>query len=122
QSTAFKDDKRNLKTQQASHTSYRFNRMQELLSENEVLNPERAAEILRNRDGLKAENLGMGNEKAINQLLAHHGIIFKPQERKVWVSANPYQLGAFVAYDLDEAFSRFISGENKNIALTEETI
>ncbi len=122
QSTAFKDDKRNIKTQMESHTSYRFNRMQELILENDVLNPKKAADILRNREGLDGEKLGMGNEKAINQLLAHHGIIFKPGEGKVWVSANPYQLGAFVAYDLDEAFLKLKAVENINITVVNETI
>jgi len=97
--------------------------MEELLAQNDALTPEKAAGILRNKDGLKEVKLGLGNEKALNQLLAHHGIIFKPEEGKVWVSANPYQLGAFVAYDLDEAFKKFEAGNfNHSLAIEAETI
>lgn len=123
QSEAFQGDKRNSAAILESHTQYRFNRMEELLATNTSLNPEKAAEILRNRKGLKGVNLGLGNEKAINQLLAHHGIIFKPAERKVWVSANPYQMGAFVAYDLHVAFKTYEKGFNlKSVVIAKETI
>jgi len=111
QGEAFKDDKRNLEQIANSHSEYRYERMQELLSENPKVNPEIASEILRNKDGLKNEILGFGNEKALNQLLAHHGIIFKPKEKLVWVSANPFQLGEFVCYDLNSIF-----GESQNSA------
>lgn len=123
QSEAYAEDNRNLKAIEESHTQYRFDKMQELLSEKEKLNPKKAAEILRNKEGLEGVNLGMGNEMAINQLLAHHGIIFKPEERKVWVSANPYQLGAFVAYDLDTAFKKFEAGNvSGSVLQAQETI
>ena len=56
------------------------------------------------------KKIGYGNEKAINQLLAHHGIVFKPEEKKVWLSANPYQMGAFISYDLDHVFTEFEKG------------
>ncbi len=123
QSEAFQDDNRNLKTQVESHTIYRFNRMRELLENHGDLTPARAAEILRNKEGLGGENIGFGNERAINQLLAHHGIIFKPEENKVWISSNPYQLGAFIAYDLDEAFKQFINGiQSQSVAVEELNI
>ena len=112
QSEAFEEDRRNSEAILESHTQYRYDRMKELLASNNSLNPEKAVAILRNKEGLEGVDLGLGNEKAINQLLAHHGIIFKPEERKVWVSANPYQLGAFVAYDLDIAFEIFEEGSN----------
>lgn len=107
QSEAYSEDRRNLKTIEESHSKYRFDRMEELLSETGKLDPEKAVAILRNMKGINDADLGYGNEKAINQLLAHHGIVFKPEERKVWVSANPYQMGEFVAYDLDEVFAEF---------------
>jgi len=123
QSDTYAKDKRNLKAIAESHSKYRYKRMEELLAQNDALTPEKAAGILRNRDGLKEAKLGLGNEKALNQLLAHHGIIFKPEEGKVWVSANPYQLGAFVAYDLNEAFKKFEAGNlNHSLSIETETI
>lgn len=105
QGDAFKNDKRNQAQIANSHSEYRFERMQELLSENPKVNPEIASEILRNKNGLKNIPLGYGSEKALNQLMAHHGIIFKPKEKLVWVSSNPYQLGEFVCYNLDAVFN-----------------
>ncbi|QQX77884.1 MULTISPECIES: C45 family autoproteolytic acyltransferase/hydolase [Aequorivita] len=104
QSEAYKNDERNLKWIEESHSMYRFERMEELISEDEKLNVADAVAILRNKKGLDDKEIGYGNEKALNQLLAHHGIVFKPESRKVWVSSNPYQLGEFVEYDLNEIF------------------
>ncbi|MFD1095967.1 C45 family autoproteolytic acyltransferase/hydolase [Salegentibacter chungangensis] len=122
QSEAYSGDKRNQRTIKESHTAYRFKRMQQLLDNKGQLNPEKAAEILRNRKGIDERLIGYGNEKAINQLLAHHGIIFKPEEKKVWVSANPYQLGAFVAYDLDTVFKGFEGGQGQNPVFDREEV
>ncbi len=105
QSRAYTRDRKNQKQKTESHSVYRFERMQQLLDQNEKVNVEKAVAILRNREGLDGRALGLGNEKSLNQLLAHHGLVFRPADRKVWVSANPYQLGAFVAYDLKEIFS-----------------
>lgn len=105
QSEAYKDDKRNQKHIIESHSEYRYEKLQELLEEKKKLNPEKMAAILRDKSGLKDQKIGYGNEKAINQLLAHHAVIFSPEKRLVWVSSNPYQLGEFVCYDLNEIFS-----------------
>ncbi len=105
QSEAYKGDKRNQKHIEESHSKYRYEKLQELLQEEKKITPEKMASILRNRSGLKDEPIGYGNEKALNQLLAHHAVIFSPQKRLVWVSSNPYQLGEFVCYDLNEIFS-----------------
>ncbi|OAD91828.1 acyl-CoA--6-aminopenicillanic acid acyl-transferase [Aequorivita soesokkakensis] len=104
QSEAYKNDERNIEWIAESHSMYRFERMEELISEDEKLNVDDAVAILRNKKGLDDKEIGFGNEKALNQLLAHHGIVFKPESRKVWVSSNPYQLGEFVEYDLNEIF------------------
>ena len=47
----------------------------------------------------------MGNEKAINQLIAHHSVVFEPEKLLVWVSSAPWQLGEYVAYDLKKVFA-----------------
>ncbi|RSK41394.1 C45 family autoproteolytic acyltransferase/hydolase [Mangrovimonas spongiae] len=104
QSEAFKNDERNLKHMAESHSMYRYQRMEELLSNIQKLTPRKAVDILRNKKGLNDKTIGYGNEKALNQLLAHHGIVFKPKQGLVWVSSNPYQLGEFVAYNLNEVF------------------
>ncbi len=65
----------------------------------------------------------MGNEKAINQLVAHHSIIFKPEEKKVWISTHPYQLGQYLAYDLDDVFDKYTPlAKNRVIIDTNLTI
>jgi predicted choloylglycine hydrolase len=123
QSEALKDTESNLENIRESSSLYRYQRMHELLDENPTTDYLRAADILRNRFGKNGENIGMGNEKAINQLIAHHSIIFKPDELKFWVSTNPFQLGKYVCYDLDSVFARFPTmKENKEIYEEEFTI
>lgn len=87
-------------------TTYRYQRVEELLNQYPKLEVNTVAKILRDQKGLEDENIGMGNEKAINQLIAHHSIIFKPQELKVWISTNPYQLSEYVCYDLNKVFAQ----------------
>ncbi|MEO9891951.1 C45 family peptidase [Aurantibacter sp.] len=105
QSAAYAKDKNNQEHILESHSQYRFERMEELLDKQPKITPKIAVDILRDKKGLNEKELGFGNEKALNQLLAHHGIVFKPEDLMVWVSSNPYQLGEFVAYDLNEIFA-----------------
>lgn len=106
QSNAYAEDKNNLKHKAESHSNYRYEKMVELLS-NEKVTPQIAVDILRDREGLKNKKIGFGNEKALNQLLAHHAIVFKPKDLQVWISSAPYQLGEFASYNLDEVFKLF---------------
>ncbi|WP_394336466.1 C45 family autoproteolytic acyltransferase/hydolase [Aureibaculum luteum] len=107
QSDAYANDENNIKQKAESHSQYRYDRMEELLTENEKIDPKKAVSILRNTKGLHDKDIGYGNEKALNQLLAHHGIVFQPDQLKVWISTNPYQLGEFVSYDLNNVFEKF---------------
>lgn len=87
-------------------TTYRLKRVEELLDKNKKLDVNSVAKILRDQKGLSNEDIGMGNEKAVNQLIAHHSVIFKPEDLKVWVSTSPFQLGEFVCYDLNKVFEQ----------------
>ncbi|PSL47617.1 acyl-CoA:6-aminopenicillanic acid acyl transferase [Chitinophaga niastensis] len=88
-----------------SASEYRYERLTELMKENGPNTVQKTVNILRDRRGLHDANIGMGNEKAINQLIAHHAIVFEPKKKMVWVSTAPWQLGQFVAYDLNKIFS-----------------
>lgn len=123
QAEAYINDKRNLKWITESHSLYRFERMEELISEKDKIDVADAVAILRNKKGLDNKEIGLGNEKALNQLLAHHGVVFKPESRKAWVSSNPYQLGEFVEYDLDVIFSnREGNPSNRSVSSAEGNI
>jgi len=104
----------------ASH--YRLKRVEEMIDSVGSFSIENMAKLLRDTKGKGGKNIGLGNEKAINQLIAHHSIIFKPKEKKVWISAAPYQLGAFVAYDLDEIFADPQSYRSKQASLEGDCI
>lgn len=94
----------------ANKTSvYRHEKVRELLEKDSVINVEEVAAILRNRDGKNKKNIGNGNELAINQLIAHHAIIFEPGRLRFWISTAPWQLGPFLCYDLESVFSGGIS-------------
>lgn len=104
QSETFKNDPVNLQNIQQSDSKYRFDRMNQLLGQNSPIDPAKAVAVLRDQKGIDNAELGMGNPKAINQLLAHHAVVFQPEKRLMWVSSAPYQLGTFVCYDLSEIF------------------
>ncbi|HBL79965.1 MAG TPA: acyl-CoA--6-aminopenicillanic acid acyl-transferase, partial [Aequorivita sp.] len=58
QSEAYKNDERNLKWIEESHSMYRFERMEELISEDKKLNVDDAVAILRNKKGLDDKEIG----------------------------------------------------------------
>lgn len=88
-----------------SASPYRFERLNELLARNGANTVQKTVDILRDRAGVQDVNIGMGNEKAMNQLIAHHSVVFEPKKRLVWVSTQPWQLGQYVAYDLNKIFA-----------------
>lgn len=100
----------NLDQMKSSASVYRSQRLKELLDVTPKNTPQRTAEILRDHKGLQNADIGLTNEKAMNQFIAHHSIIFEPKKLLVWVSTAPWQEGAYICYDLNNIFS---SNQNK---------
>ncbi len=121
QSKAFANEELNIENIKESSSLYRYKRMEELLKKYEKPDYISAAKILRSQGGLNDKNVGMGNEKNICQLIAHHSIIFKPEQRMFWISTNPYQLGEFICYNLDSVFANF-PGMTKNREISEQKL
>ena len=105
QSALFQNQELNREQMAGSASIYRYHRTQELLKRNYPLNPQKAASILRDYKGLGDADIGVGNEKALNQFVAHHSIIFMPDSLRMWVSTSPWQMGAYVCYDLRKVFA-----------------
>ncbi|HVM88378.1 MAG TPA: C45 family peptidase [Puia sp.] len=105
QSNGLAHTKSNMEQMDESASPYRYERLMQLLSANGKNTVQKTVSILRDRKGLNNEDIGMGNEKAINQLIAHHSIVFEPKKLLVWVSTSPWQLGQYVAYDLNKVFA-----------------
>ena len=109
QSEEFSKDERNMENIRTSDSPYRFARLEELINENMPIDASKAASILRNHKGLQDADLGLANEMAINQFIAHHSVIFQPEKRLMWVSTSPWQCGKYIAYDLNKIFNDTIN-------------
>jgi len=120
QSTELKELKSNRIQIRQSASDYRYQRVRELLDATNKNTLEQTVQILRDRRGMENADIGLGNEKAINQLIAHHSIIFEPQKKKVWVSTGPWQLGEFVCYDLNKVFS--LKGMKSNQEISDSSL
>jgi len=107
--------KSNIEQMNESASLYRYNRLSQLLQANGKNTVEKTVAVLRDHEGLNNADIGLGNEKALNQFIAHHAIVFEPEKLKVWVSASPWQLGQFVCYDLNKVFA--LAGSKKDMEI-----
>ena len=105
QSDLYKTDKANVLNIEMSDSKHRFSRMNELINNEKPLDLTSSAKILRDRGGKNNKNIGLGNPRSINQLIAYHSTIFKPKANKIWISTYPYQLGEYICYDLNKVFN-----------------
>lgn len=113
QSNEFKDDPDVKESIKDGASLYRYERVKELIYKHKVLDVSKTASILRNKKGLNNTDIGLGNEKSIDQLICHHSIIFKPEQLLVWVSTAPYQEGQYICYDLNKIFSDTLNYKNE---------
>jgi isopenicillin-N N-acyltransferase-like protein len=104
QGQAFATDKINLENIRGSDSYNRYKRVEELMNRYKVFDTPKMVAVLRDQRVLGDSDAGMGNQLAINQLIAHHSVVFKPDSLLVWVSTSPWQLGKYVAYDLKKVF------------------
>ena len=112
QSNGFWNSKPNIEQRENSASVYRYQRLAQLLQQNGKNTVQKTISILRDYKGLDNTDIGLGNEKAVNQFIAHHAVVFEPQKLRVWVSASPWQMGQFVCYDLNKIFA--LQGMNQN--------
>lgn len=113
QSEEFSKDERNMENIRTSDSPYRFARLTELINKDLPIDVSKAASILRDHKGLQNTDLGLANEMAINQFIAHHSVIFQPEKRLMWVSTSPWQCGKYVAYDLNKIFKDTIDWQHE---------
>lgn len=122
QGTKYSSTQENTIQRDETASGYRFERLTELLKEKGPNTVQKTVDILRDRYGLHGQNIGVGNEKAVNQLIAHHSVVFEPKKKMVWVSTSPWQLGQYVAYNLDSIFSMHGLKTDHEVRDTTQTI
>ncbi len=104
QSKELKDTPLNIESIEEGCSLYRLKRTHELINQDSAYNHEKVISVLRDKNGLTDESIGLGNESAVNQLICHHSVVFNPEKRLMWVSMYPYQENNFIAYDLNKIF------------------
>ncbi len=103
---AFEGDLQNDWIRRYTSSGYRFDRLEELLSQGGAVDIERAAEVLRDRRGLGAAVLGLGNRNALDNLNVSHAVVVDASAMVLWVSEGPSVLGRFQAFDLRDLLGR----------------
>jgi hypothetical protein len=98
-----RDDPKNLQVRKESSTLPRRERADELLAAlpaEAPVTPLAAVTLLRDRRGERGSRLELGDRRAIDALIATHGVVMQTGSRVLWVSEAPHLLGQFRAFDL----------------------
>lgn len=95
------DDPKNVRVRQTTSTLPRAQRGEQIVRQ---LAPGATARdavgLLRERRGPNGAALPLGDRRAIDALIATHGVVMNGTTRTLWVSEAPHLLGRFVAYDV----------------------
>ncbi len=98
-----REDPKNLRVRAETSTLPRRARGDRLVADfpkDLPLSPMQAAQLLRDRAAASGEPLPLGDRRAIDALIATHGVIMQTGPRVLWVSDAPHLLGKFRAFDL----------------------
>ena len=99
-------DPKNLVVRDQTSTIPRKKRADELVRRSTApLDAAGAVGLLRDRRGEGDRELPLGDRRAIDALIAAHGVIMDTGRRVLWVSEAPHLLGRFVAFDLNRVFA-----------------
>ncbi len=113
-------DPKNLRVREQTSTLPRRARGDRLLAdlaEGQAITPAIAAKLLRDRDAPDGPALPLGDRRAINALIATHGVIMQTGARTLWVSEAPHLLGEFRAFDLRRLLAADYDVEADTVAL-----
>jgi isopenicillin-N N-acyltransferase-like protein len=95
------DDPKNRSVEATTSTLDRWRRGRQLIGRlSQPATVEDAVRLLRDRRGINDTELALGDRRAIDALIAAHGVVMDTKERTLWVSVSPHLLGQFVAFDL----------------------
>jgi hypothetical protein len=113
-----KDDPKNLAVRENTSTVPRRDRLDELLlqvgpHEGDV---PRAVAMLRDHQCAQGLSCELGDRRAIDALIATHGIVVDTTDRVLWVSAGPHLSGHFTRFDLKTIFAQGHSPETDTTA------
>lgn len=97
----FAGDPKNLRVLAETSSRIRRERADELVQRTSApATPAQALAVLRDRRAPGDGPLEPGDRRAIDALIATHGVIFDTHEKTIWVSEAPHLLGRFVGFDL----------------------
>ncbi len=100
-------DPKNLAVRDGTSTVPRKRRADELVAQHTApLDAAGAVALLRDRRGEGGRELPLGDRRAIDALIATHGVVMDTGRRVLWVSEAPHLLGRFVAFDLRQTLAK----------------
>ncbi|HUO07457.1 MAG TPA: C45 family autoproteolytic acyltransferase/hydrolase [Phycisphaerae bacterium] len=97
----FASDPVNVERMSEGTTMQRYARARQLLDRLKGnVKPESLAEVMRDKKGLDAQDIGYGNRNAIDGLIACHAVIMDVTKGEMWIAGWPNCEGEFVGVDV----------------------